>query len=112
MARLVVVSSARLADGFRLTGATTVVARAGREAAGILRSLADEPDIGLLLVTAELWASVDDRLRGMLERLPRPIVLAIPAGVVTEGTSHRELLGEMLKRAIGYRIELVRGEER
>jgi vacuolar-type H+-ATPase subunit F/Vma7 len=106
MARLVVLASPALADGFRLAGPATHTARPGPEAVRAVRSLAAESDVGLLLVTADLWASLDDRLRDTLERLPRPIVQAIPAGTVTDVTTRRQLLGEMLQRAIGYRVEL------
>jgi vacuolar-type H+-ATPase subunit F/Vma7 len=112
VARLVVVSSPALGDGFRLAGPSTVVARPGTEAVAALRRVVAEGDVGLVLVTADLWAAVEDRLRGTLENLPRPIVLSIPAGAVTDFTTRRQMLGEMLQRAIGYRIELSGGEWR
>ena len=112
MARFVVVSSAPLADGFRLAGPSTVVARPGADAITALRRVVAEGDVGLVLVTADLWASVDERLRETLEHLPRPIVISIPAGVVTDFTTRRQMLGEMLQRAIGYRIELSGGSWR
>jgi vacuolar-type H+-ATPase subunit F/Vma7 len=106
MARVVVLASAGFADGFRLAGPATHVARPGPEAAQAARALAGEGDVGVLLITADLWTSLDDRLRGSLERLPRPIVQPIPAGTMTDVTTRRQLLGEMLQRAIGYRVEL------
>jgi vacuolar-type H+-ATPase subunit F/Vma7 len=106
MPRLVVLSSPPLADGFRLAGPTTVEARPGPTAVAAARALAKAEDVGLLLITADLWAGLDDRLRGSLERSARPIVLAIPAGAVTDLSTRRQLLGEMLERAIGYRVEL------
>ena len=112
MARLVVVATPDVADGFRLAGPATIVARPGPEAASALRAVAAEGDVGLVLVTADLWASVDEQLRASLERSARPIVLSIPAGVVTDFATRRQLLGEMLERAIGYRIELAGGERR
>ncbi len=112
MSRLVVVAAPDIADGFRLAGAATVATRPGPEAAAALRGVVSEGDVGLVLVTAELWSSVDERSRGALERLARPIVLPIPAGVVTDYTTRRQLLGEMLERAIGYRIELTPVEPR
>ncbi len=112
MSRLVVVAGSDIADGFRLAGAATVAARPGPEAAAALRGAVSEGDAGLVLVTAELWSSIDERLRGSLERLARPIVLPVPAGVVTDYTTRRQLLGEMLERAIGYRIELTPGDAR
>ncbi len=110
MSRLVVVSTPDIADGFRLAGSATVAARPGGDAAATLRGVVSEGDVGLVLVTADLWSSIDERLRGSLERLGRPIVLPIPAGTVTDFTTRRQLLGEMLERAIGYRIELTVGE--
>jgi vacuolar-type H+-ATPase subunit F/Vma7 len=106
MARLVVLSSPALADGFRLAGAATVVAHRGPEARRALeRLLRDEPDVGLALVTSDLWTSLGERLRATAERVGRPVVLPIPAGAVTDPATRRQVLNEMLQRAIGYRIE-------
>jgi vacuolar-type H+-ATPase subunit F/Vma7 len=112
MARLVVLTTPALADGFRLAGCATVVSAPGPPASAALRELAAEDDIGLLLVTADLWASVEERLRASLEQLARPVVAPVPAGAVADGTTRGQLLGEMLQRAIGYRIELAGGDER
>lgn len=108
MARLVVVANPGLADGFRLAGAATVATRPS-EAPAAVRSVVAQRDVGLLLITADLWDALDDRARASLERSAWPIVLPIPAGVVTDVTTRRQLLGEMLERAIGYRIEIVTG---
>ena len=110
MARLVVISDPGLADGFRLAGSATVTARPGPEAVSVVRSVVAEGDVGLVLVTNDLWDALDIRSRAALERSARPIVLPIPAGVVTDVTTGRQLLGEMLERAIGYRIELASGD--
>jgi vacuolar-type H+-ATPase subunit F/Vma7 len=109
VARLLVVSNPGLADGYRLAGAPTLATHPGPEAATVIRSAVADADVGLLLVTADLWQALDARTRGDLERLARPIVLPIPAGVVTDVSTRRQLLGEMLERAIGYRIELTTG---
>jgi len=108
MPRLVVVSSPALADGFRLAGVATHVARAGPEVTRALNAVIGQSDVGLALVTSDLWASLDDRLQADVERLGRPIVMPIPAGAVTDVTTRRQILGEMLERAIGYRIEFGR----
>jgi vacuolar-type H+-ATPase subunit F/Vma7 len=112
MARLVVLTGPALADGFRLAGCATVVASPGPPAAAAVEELAAGGDVGLVLVTADLWLSVGDGVRGSLERLARPVVMPLPAGVTTEGATRGQLLGDMLQRAIGYRIELTRGAER
>lgn len=110
MAHLAVLSNPQLADGFRLAGIPTMVAEPGDPARAVLRSLLRDEELGLLLITDDLWRSLDERTRRSLEFVPRPLTLAIPAGEITEGGARRELLGEMLERAIGYRIELGRGE--
>ena len=106
MARLVVLSSPALADGFRLAGAAVVAVQRGPEAGRALDLLLREPDVGLALVTSDLWTSLSERLQTTAERLGRPIVLPIPAGAVTDMASRRQVLGEMLQRAIGFRIDL------
>jgi vacuolar-type H+-ATPase subunit F/Vma7 len=103
------VTSAALADGFRLGGCLTIVATPGAVAAAALRDVAATGDVGLLLVTTDLWTSVEERLRGQLERLARPVVLPIPVGAVGDARARGRLLGEMLQRAVGYRIELALG---
>jgi vacuolar-type H+-ATPase subunit F/Vma7 len=112
VARLVVLTSPGLADGFRLAGCATLVALPGAAASTALREAVVRDDIGVLLVTADLWASVGERLRGNLELLARPVVAPLPAGAVSDGTTRGQLLGEMLRRAIGFRIELAGGDRR
>jgi vacuolar-type H+-ATPase subunit F/Vma7 len=110
MARLVVVSNPALADGFRLAGATAIPV-GSREAMSVLRSLVAEPDVGLVLVTDDLWEAVPAKLRGALENLTQPIVLGLPSGAPDDPAVRRRLLGEMLERAIGYRIQVTGGSQ-
>ena len=110
MARVVILSAPGQADGYRLAGCSTVVASPGPEAAASLRHLAETPDVGVLLVSEDLWASIDDRLRGDVEQLARPVVMPIPEGERTPGAAREHLLGEMFQRAIGFRIQISGGE--
>lgn len=112
MERLVVLSSPALADGFRLAGVSTIVAMPGVEADRELRRTLRAADVGLVLVTTDLWTSLPQQLQLSAERRGRPIVLPIPAGAVTDAATRRQILGEMLQRAIGYRIELGAAEAR
>ena len=106
MARLAVVCGPSLAAGYRLAGVGAFPATPGTPLRATLEAVLADQEVGLLLITDDLWASLDERTRSTLEYLPRPLVLNIPAGVVAETAARRELLGEMLERAIGYRIEL------
>ena len=112
MARVVILSAPGQADGYRLAGCSTVVAPPGPEAAAALRHLITTADIGVLLVSTDLWASLDERLRGEVEQLARPVVMAIPEGERTPGAARVQLLGEMFQRAIGFRIQISHGRER
>ncbi len=105
MARLVVLASPGLADGFRLAGASTFAVAADGAAAGV-RGIVAEPDVGIVLVTADLWAALEERTRDGLERLARPLVLQLPVGELSEAVGRRAAIEEMLQRAIGYRTEL------
>lgn len=111
MARVVILSAPGQADGYRLAGCSTVVAPPGAEAAAALRHLTDSADIGVLLVSADLWSSLDERLRGEVEQLARPVVMSIPEGERTPGAARVQLLGEMFQRAIGFRIQISEAEE-
>ena len=110
MARVVILSAPGQADGYRLAGCSTVVASPGAESAAALRHLVGTYDIGVLLVSSDLWATIDDRLRSDVEQLARPVVMPIPEGERTPGAAREQLLGEMFQRAIGFRIQLSRGE--
>jgi vacuolar-type H+-ATPase subunit F/Vma7 len=111
VARLVVLASRELADGFRLAGAPTFAAGADDAAAGLWGIVA-EPDVGIVFVTADLWAALDERSRDAVERLNRPLVLQVPVGVVAEAVGRRAVIEEMLQRAIGYRTEIAGAAER
>lgn len=104
--RIVVVTSPALASGLRLAGATVLVACAEGEATELLRSLAGQPEVGLVVVTDDVWCSVPDRIRGTLQELARPIVLCVPSGDAAGLPSRRALAGEAVEQAIGHRIEL------
>jgi vacuolar-type H+-ATPase subunit F/Vma7 len=106
VSRLVVIATPALATGFRLAGCETLAADPGPAASTLARTVASAGDVGLLLVTVDLWSTFDERFRGQLERLAAPVVMPIPAGAVSGEPPRAQLLGEMLQRAIGYRIQL------
>ncbi len=106
--RFVVVTSAPLGAGFRLAGVETVVVEPTDDPALVVRSLAAQPDLGLLVVTDDAWAAVPPRTRAVLESLASPIVLAVPAGAGAplEPGGTEPMLEEALERAIGHRVEV------
>jgi len=111
MARLVVLTSPGLADGFRLAGAPTLAVGMD-DAAASLRGLVAEPDVGIVFMTSDLWVTLDERTRDGVERLSRPLVLQVPVGELAEAVGRRAVIEEMLQRAIGYRTELAGADAR
>jgi vacuolar-type H+-ATPase subunit F/Vma7 len=104
--RFIVVTAPALGEGFRLAGVETVVAMPGGDVAAPLQSLAVREDIGLVLVTDDVWRTIPERARASLESRARPIVLGIPAGLGEDVEARRTMLGEALQRAMGHRISL------
>lgn len=112
MGSVVVVASPGLADGFRLAGATVMTCDPGAAPELLLRRVAAETDRAVVLVTADVWSSLDDRARGDLERYERPIVAVVPANGAGDPVARRGLTADMVRRSIGYRVELSGGGTR
>ena len=89
---------------------TSAAVTAGPEASASVRHLAATSDVGVLLVSADLWLSLDERLRSDVEQLARPVVMPLTEVERTPGAAREQLLGEMFQRAIGFRIPLSGGE--
>src|SRR2546422_1349077 len=81
-------------QGFKLAGVrkTFSVAREGLEAQ-VLKVLAD-PDVGILVLSADDMGVLSNSMRRRLETTPRPVVIAV-------GKQQEEDLRAKIKRAIG-----------
>jgi vacuolar-type H+-ATPase subunit F/Vma7 len=112
MGSVLVVASPGLADGFRLAGAAVMTCDPGTASEFLLRRVAAEPDRAVVLVTADVWGSLDDRTRGDLERCVCPVVAVVPAGGAGDPVARRGLTADMVRRSIGYRVELSGGGTR
>jgi vacuolar-type H+-ATPase subunit F/Vma7 len=105
VARLIVLASRDLADGFRLAGAPTLGIGAD-DVTAILAGLVAQPTVGIILVTSDLWAGLEERTRTAIERRGRPLVVPVPVGELVEAGGRRAAIEEMLQRAIGFRMDL------
>jgi len=105
MARLCVVAKPDLVDGFRLAGAEVHLAPSPELAAEIVRALLRRPDVGLIVLDADYYSGLDDRLRRQVDRSASPIVVALPVGrPVGSGESRSAHVAELIQRAIGLRM--------
>jgi len=108
--KLIVLTDAETADGFRLAGCDVAVAEDPETARKVLASLVDEDDSGIIAVNERLMSAVDDRLQKKIESIYRPIVISLPIREKLEmGDDHRAYLSRLIRRAIGFDITLRRG---
>ena len=81
-------------QGFKLAGVrkTYSVAREGLEAQ--VAKVLDDPNVGILVLSADDMGSLSNAMRRRLETTPRPVVIAV-------GKQQEEDLRSKIKRAIG-----------
>lgn len=110
MYKLVVLTDADTADGFRLAGVDVEIAESPEEARTTLSSLVDDDSSGIIAVNERLMSGIDERLRKKIDSIYRPIVVSLPIREKLEiGEDHRAYLSRLIRRAIGFDITLRRG---
>lgn len=110
MYKLVVLTDADTADGFRLAGVDVSVVESPEEARKALSSLIDDDATGIIAVNERLMSGIDERLRKKIDSIYRPIVVSLPIREKLEiGEDHRAYLSRLIRRAIGFDITLRRG---
>lgn len=110
MYKLLVLTDADSADGFRLAGVDVVIVESPEEARASLASLVDTDSSGIIAVNERLMTGIDERLRRKIDSIYRPIVVSLPIREKLEmGEDHRAYLSRLIRRAIGFDITLRRG---
>lgn len=110
MYRVIVLTDADNADGFRLGGVDVRVAQTESDAHRQLASLVDEEAAGVVALNESWLGTIDERLRRKVDSIYRPIVVGLPVRetlVVPENRSAH--LQRLIRRAIGFDITLRRG---
>lgn len=105
--RVQVLCRPALAPGFALAGLRPVLAATPGEAATALRTLAAQPDAGVILVDEGLHEQLPVDLRRDLARRALPLVVPCPGprwGGQEAGLDR--YIAELLRQAIGYRVRL------
>ena len=93
--RLVVVADPYTVYAFRLLGAEGRPVRDPREAEEALRELEAREDVGLILLSAELFDDVEEAVRGLEARRPDLVVARLPT--VREPGEPMNVQKELLK---------------
>jgi vacuolar-type H+-ATPase subunit F/Vma7 len=94
-----VVCRPELAAGFELAGLRADTAVDAPRRAG-------DPAVGIVLVDERLHRALPADVVRRLERLERPLVTTFPGPRFAAAEAAEEVVVELLRRAIGYRVRL------
>ena len=106
MYKFIVVTDPDSAPGFRLAGADVLEASNLDEAKRIIPSLIYKDDTGIIAISEDLMAVLDDKLLEKIDKTYRPIIIPIPSRL--KGISRTSYIERLLQRAIGYNIVIRR----
>lgn len=111
MYRLVCITDARTADGFRLAGIDVQVVAGAEEARAMIVSLLDTDETGIIALDQRFASALDERLEKQLERVYRPVLVMLPLGDSAQNDElTRQRLQRLIWRAVGFDVTLKRGE--
>ncbi len=98
-----VVADGPTCTGFRLAGVRSVFAKQGKEAEAKIEELLASEESGIIIVPEKLMSELDWRLRKRIERMAKPVVIAIPGkgGPLGQET---DSLRNMVKKALGFEL--------
>jgi vacuolar-type H+-ATPase subunit F/Vma7 len=108
-ARVLGVTTADLAAGFRLAGAAVTESDTAEAAAGAIKQAVAEGERGVIAVYEPYLEDMDPETRLELSASVSPVVVPIPPGLTGAGEGRRARLASLLQRAVGYHISF--GEE-
>jgi V/A-type H+-transporting ATPase subunit F len=102
MYKFVVIADPDTSPGYRLAGVEAYDAAGPGQARELLASLSANDGIGIIAVSEEMLDMLDEKFRDRMERLHRPIVIAVPSRLRT--ADRRLYIERLLRKAIGYNI--------
>jgi V/A-type H+-transporting ATPase subunit F len=106
MYKFVVVTDPDSAPGFRLAGVDVIEASGLDEAKKIIPPLIYKDDTGIVAISEDLMAALDQKLLDKIAKTYRPIIIPIPSRI--KGISRTSYIERLLQRAIGYNIVIRR----
>lgn len=100
---IAVVADNSTALGFRLAGLKQVYALDEKAAEQKLAELIDNPDVGIIVMNENYLASIDHRLKKKIDRLAKPVIIAVP-DKTGKTAVEAESLKQLVKRALGLEL--------
>lgn len=111
MPKLIVLTDADSADGFRLAGVDVFAVNSPEEARNTLARLLNDDQSGIVAMNEEYMGAIDERLQKKIDSIYRPIVIPLPIRHELGGGEERRIyLARLIRRAVGFDITLRRGE--
>jgi vacuolar-type H+-ATPase subunit F/Vma7 len=112
MGRLIVLTTPELEPGYRLAGVATRTADSAAEAERTLLELLEAGADDVIAVHEPFFHDLDRSLRGRLDTLATPLVVAMPGGRDADVEAERRArLLRMLWQAVGYEMTFEEGED-
>jgi V/A-type H+/Na+-transporting ATPase subunit F len=102
--KLLVIGHPKAVLGFSLVGVSGCAATTAEEANRALDEAMQAKDLGIVLVTEDVAALVEERMDELKLRSTEPLVVEIAAPAVNGERISRPSLGEIVFRAIGVKI--------
>jgi V/A-type H+-transporting ATPase subunit F len=102
--KLLVIGHPKAVLGFSLVGVSGCTAATTQEAHQALDEALSTKDLGIILVTEDVAALIDERMDELKLRITEPLVVEIAAPAVDGERISRPSLGEIVFRAIGVKI--------
>lgn len=99
-----VVSRPELAAGFELAGLAVTRAADAAAAAGAVKRLAADADVGMVLIDEALYRALPRDLVARLDRRALPILAPVPAPLWDARSAAEAYVMDILRQAIGYRV--------
>ena len=109
MRKLVVLTDPESADGFRLAGVEVLQVAEGDRAKikQELVGLINDDDVGVVAINDNFMNEVDEATRARIDKLYRPIIVAIPARIRLDvGEARTSYLAKMIRRAVGFDLKV------
>ncbi len=108
MGKVIIITNPELATGFRLAGVEVLPAKTAEEARDLLLSLLRREDISIVAINDDYLASLKEEERRQLWETYRPLVLGIPAGVISPERRRTDYILELIRWAVGFEVALGR----
>jgi V/A-type H+-transporting ATPase subunit F len=106
--RVLVITDASNADGFKLAGCDAVACADSVEAMERLATALDDDTVGIVALNSSFAERIPGRMQKKIDRVARPIVVPLPLRDGTRVGDRRSYLARLIRSATGIDVNLGR----